>query len=212
MKIYILSPDEHSLKKLTKKYSDPKVKLESIEDEETSKAKAGDERDYHKTVDEFDFSRWTQDKSIENGSSIALLTEFNGKKILWLADAFPSVIVSSLEELGYSKSNPLVCDYVKVAHHGSWGNNGSKLYELIKCRRYILSTDGYNINGLPAKVCLVEILNNQGRTNTDHYTFYMTRNDPVLRTIFDIDGDEVYKNLNFEIIYPMNGNGFSIEF
>lgn len=212
MKIYILSPDEQSLRNLTEKYTDPKLKLESIEGEETSKAKAAKDRDYHKSVNDFDFSGWTQDRSVENGSSIALLTEFKGKKILWLADAFPSVVMASLGALGYSKTNPLVCDYVKIGHHGSWGNNGSKLYEMIKCRKYILSTDGYNTSALPSKVCLVEILNSPNRTSTDRYTFYMTTNDPVLKTIFDIDGKEVYEKLNFEIIYPINGNGFSIEF
>lgn len=212
MKIYVLSPDEHSLRNLIEKYGDKKIKLESIEDEEISKAKAAKDRDYHKTVQDFDFRAWTQDRSIENASSIALLTEFNGKKILWLADSIPSIVVASLKALGYSKTNPLVCDYVKIAHHGSWGNNGRKLYELIKCRKYILSTDGYNTSGLPSKVCLVEILNNPSRIRTEQYTFYMTTNDPVLKTIFDIDGKEIYQKLNFEIIYPISGSGSSIEF
>ncbi|HAY3506921.1 MBL fold metallo-hydrolase [Elizabethkingia anophelis] len=212
MKIYVLSPNETGLQRLRDKYRDPKIEVESIEDEKTSRAVAAKSRDYHKTVDEFDFTGWAEDCNIENGSSIALLTELNEKKILWLADAFPSVIVANLEALGYSESDPLVCDYVKVAHHGSFGNNGSKLFNMIKCQKYILSTDGYNLHGLPSKECLVQILNNPFRAINEHYIFYMTSNDNVLNTIFESDGENVYEKLNFELIYPINGSGFNIEF
>ncbi|ANF52928.1 hypothetical protein A0O34_21450 [Chryseobacterium glaciei] len=212
MNIYILSPDQKSLDKLTNKYNDPKIAIERIEDEKSSRAVAAKSRDYHKTVEEFSFSGWTEDRNIENGSSIALLTEFMGKKILWLADAFSSIVVTSLEGLGYSKSNPLICDYVKIAHHGSLGNNSSALYEMIKCNKYILSTDGYNVHGLPSKACLVQILKNPCREKTDHYTFYMTSTDAVLETIFEIDGEEIFKKLDFEMVYPIKGSGFSIEF
>ncbi|PIF45364.1 metallo-beta-lactamase superfamily protein [Chryseobacterium sp. 52] len=212
MDIYILSPNERSLNKLIDKYRDPKIAIEPIEDDKASQAIATKTRDYHIPVGDFNFQKWKEDRNIENGSSIALLTKYDGKTILWLADAHPSVVVESLKSLGYSNINPLECDYVKIAHHGSLGNNSSELYQMIKCQRYILSSDGYNLHGLPMKACLAQIVTNPGRSINDHYSFYFTASDDVLRTIFEVDGDNVYKKFNFEIIYPIDGNGMSIQF
>lgn len=212
MKIFVLSPDQRSLDRLTDKYSDPKIAIEHIEDEKVSQAVASKSRDYHIPLEKFPLIEWKQDKSIENASSIVLLTKYNGKTILWLADALPSIVIASLISLGYSIANPVVCDFVKIAHHGSSGNNSGVLYQMIKCKKYILSTDGYNTHGLPSKACLVEILTNPKRDIKDQYTFYLTTSDTVLKTIFKIDGQEVFKTLNFEMIFPINGEGFSIEF
>jgi beta-lactamase superfamily II metal-dependent hydrolase len=211
MEIYVLSPNKNNLHKLLDKYSDQKVKIERFEDEQVSRAIAKKSRDYDVPVEEFNFNGWKEDRNIENGSSVALLTKYKEKTVLWLADAFPSIVVASLESLGFSISNPVTCDYVKISHHGSLGNNSSKLYQMIKCQKYILSTDGYNSHGLPAKACLVQILNNPLR-NDKFYSFYFTTNDPILNTIFEVDGEDVYKKLNFEMIFPIKKDGFIIEF
>lgn len=212
LEISILSPDQIGLNKLTKKYINSKIAVEKIEDEKTSRAVASKNRDYHIRVEEFDFKGWKEDVNIENGSSIVLLTKFQGKTILWLSDSFPSIVIKSLEKLGYSKTNRLVCDYVKIAHHGSLGNNSSELYQIIKCQNYILSTDGYNLHGLPTKACLVQILTNPQRNSEDHYKFYLTCKDDTLLKIFDVDGDDIWKRLNFEIIYPKHKDSFEIMF
>lgn len=211
MDIFVLSPDVETYRKLVGKYMDHKIQLESIEDHFTTRAIGAKVRDYHKILEDIDLSMWEEDKNLENRSSIALLTRFENKSILWLSDAHPSVIVRSLEELGYSDKNPVECDYVKISHHGSFGNNSTKLYQMIKCRKYILSSNGTNVHGLPSKACLAQILTNPSRAKNDFYSFYLTSDDEILRTIFAIDGDMVYQKYNFEMIYPNERNGFTVQ-
>lgn len=211
MEIHVLSPNSHILDILADKYRDPKIALETIEDKTISHAIGSKNRDYHIPLEEFTFSGWKEDRNLENGGSIAMLTSFRGKNILWLADAHPSVVISSLKAIGYSESNPVECEYVKIAHHGSLGNNSRELYQMIRCHKYILSTSGHNLHGLPSKACLAQILTNSKRTINDHYTFYFTSDDDILRSIFDVDGNTVFERFNFEVIYPLNKIGFEIQ-
>lgn len=212
LQIWILSPDIISLNKLIYKYSNPKTPIEKIEDEKISIAIGSKSRDYHIRAEDFDFKEWTEDANIENGSSIVLITKFQDKKILWLADSFPNIVIKNLEKLGYSKTNKLVCDYVKISHHGSGGNNSVKLYEMIQCKNYILSADGRNRHGLPTKACLVQILTNPQRNIDDHYKFYLTCKDENLMKIFEVDGEDIWQRLNFEFIYPDKNTYFEISF
>lgn len=206
MKIYVLSPSHNGLEKLAEKYRDPKIELEKIEDATISRGVSSRQRDFHLKAEDIDLSSWEEDTNIDNGSSIALLTEFQGKKVLWLADSHPSIIRDSLLALGFSEQLPLSCDYVKVSHHGSPGNASDELYRLINCQNYILPVDGYNNKGLPAKACIIRILTSSNRSNGKKYTFYFTSDDPILRNIFEVDDEGIFKRLNFEIVFPKNGS------
>lgn len=54
------------------------------------------QNDYKTLINDFDLEKWNEDDSIENGSSISILMEYNNKKILWLADSHPSDVVNSI--------------------------------------------------------------------------------------------------------------------
>lgn len=198
LNVTILSPSVSKLSQLRKKYPTTEFKLlEQNELSDISEAKAVKAYDYQIPIGSFNLNEWEQDKSIENGSSISVLTEIDGKKVLWLADSHPSDIVSSLNKLGYSKANPLVCEYVKVCHHGSKGNNSDALYELVRCSNYIMSVNGENKHYLPNKECIARILRSPNRPKELAYNFFFTYDNPILRSIFKVDGDEVYKAYNF---------------
>jgi beta-lactamase superfamily II metal-dependent hydrolase len=150
----------------------------------------------------FNLEKWIEDDSVENGSSISVLTEYQNTRILWLADAHPNTIVSALKNLGYSNNNPLVCDWVKVTHHGSSGNNSNELYEMIQCENYLISANGENIHCLPTKECIARILRNEKRLPNSQYKFHFTHDNQLLRSIFAVDGEDIYKELNFTICFP----------
>lgn len=82
------------------------------------------------------------DDSKPNGSSIAVLAEFDGKRALLTGDAWPGVLVDALQRLGASKDRPVKVDVWKLAHHGSWANVSPELVELIKTPRVLVSTNG----------------------------------------------------------------------
>jgi len=209
LKIILLSPGAKQLSRLQKKYKLPSVPLEHIEKQQISEAKGMAMRDYRLRVDELEQLSFNEDNNIENGSSISLLVDYKDFKILWLADAHPSVIAESLAALGYTEEHPIICDWVKVAHHGSAANNSLALYRLIQCSNYVISVNGDNQHGLPNKMALVNILNSRKHPVRDHYRFYFTHDDNILRSIFSADGDGIFNRLNFSMHY--SGNHKSIK-
>ena len=98
--------------------------------------------------DEFDSysaAGFNEDDKEPNGSSIALLAEYDGKTALLTGDAFPSVLAESLnrllEDRGMSGQR-LELDAVKMPHHGSQNNISPELIQMVRCRRWLFSTDG----------------------------------------------------------------------
>lgn len=82
------------------------------------------------------------DTELPNGSSIALLVEHDGRRILLAGDAHPDTLVRSIAPLAKAEGGRLRVDVFKVSHHGSSGNVTRELIELLDCRRFAFSTDG----------------------------------------------------------------------
>ncbi|WP_338358589.1 MBL fold metallo-hydrolase [Yeosuana marina] len=201
MKIMVLSPTNEKLDLLKQKYISKDTSLERIENETVSDAVSVKGFDYHLKLQDFDLAKWDEDKSIENGSSISIVSELGNKKILWLADSHPTDIVNSMKKMGYSKKKKFSCDLVKVSHHGSSGNNSSELYAFIDCPNYLISSNGENKYYLPTKESLARIILNNNRDYNLKYTIYFTYDNSILRKIFDVDGEDVFKKWNFEIVF-----------
>lgn len=146
--IYLLSPARNGLEKFYKKW----------EYEKRTETQSAYHTDYHLTVKElYGKNSFTEDNSIPNLSSIAFLFEYQGKRALFLGDAYPSVVAESLRQYHkVSADAKLPVDVVKVSHHGSKGNTNEALLRQMSCRRFIISTDG--TQGLPNKECLARII------------------------------------------------------
>ncbi|MCS3801108.1 hypothetical protein [Niastella sp. OAS944] len=201
LEITFLSPDDNALAALRKKYAPELYRpFEREEDFVVSAAKAAVNNDYATRLNDFELNSHIEDNSIENGSSISVLTNLNGKQILWLADAHSSLVVRSLQALGYTIAHPLVCDWVKLSHHGSSANNLLPLFEIVRCNNYLISSNGENKHRLPNKECIARILRNPYRT-TEKYHLHFTYDNPTLRGIFSADGPEIFDELNFEAHY-----------
>lgn len=100
------------------------------------------------------------DDSRPNGTSIALLAEFEGRRALFAADAHEDTLVSSLKRLR-NGGPPLRLDLFKVSHHGSAGNLSDRLMAEIDCRRYAISSDGSR-HGLPDPESVARIIKGSG--------------------------------------------------
>jgi beta-lactamase superfamily II metal-dependent hydrolase len=213
LKIHILTPSSEKLHKLRTKYEcDPKLPLEKQEGEKVSEAKRAIKDDYHIQLNDFDLSIWDEDDSIENGSSISVLTDYHGIKMLWLADAHPSDIVSTLNSMGYNSSNKIACDWVKVTHHGSKANNSNELYSLINCENFLFSADGKNKHKLPTKESIARILRNEHRKMGKHYNLYFTHDNKVLRNIFNNENESIYNELNFSTVFSEKSKFLRFEY
>jgi beta-lactamase superfamily II metal-dependent hydrolase len=201
LKITLLSPSLEKLLALRKKYPvETNNEFEKEEEVSISEAVSG-QNDYNKSFEDFDFKLWKEDSSIENGSSISFITEFENYRILWLADSHPSDILQALKRLGITKTLKIDCDLVKVSHHGSSGNNSQELYSLINCNNYIFSTNGENKHNLPSKECLAQILRVSNRDISIKYFFYFTYCNETLESIFSAESKEIFVKYNFETFF-----------
>jgi hypothetical protein len=84
------------------------------------------------------------DNAVANGSTIAFMFDFEGKRCLFAGDAFPDVLADSLVRYaaanGISGRVPL--DVLKLAHHGSAKNWSPELHERLQARNFLISTSG----------------------------------------------------------------------
>jgi beta-lactamase superfamily II metal-dependent hydrolase len=90
-------------------------------------------------VDTLAGEAFSEDSAEANGSSIAVLAEFDGRRILLTGDAHPSVLTAAIKRLGKSK---LAVDLCKLPHHGSKANVSRAFLEALDCKRYLFSTNG----------------------------------------------------------------------
>lgn len=81
-----------------------------------------------------------EDSSEANGSSIAVLLEFEGYRVLLAADAHPGVLQPSIKRLNGDQRLKLTA--CKIPHHGSKFNISRQLLDRIDCDTYIFSTNG----------------------------------------------------------------------
>jgi hypothetical protein len=99
------------------------------------------------------------DSSVPNGSSIALLLEYSGRRLLLAGDAYASDLADAIDRLPRNarSGGKLRLDAFKLSHHGSASNLSRDLLERLACRSYIISTDG-SVHHHPDSLTLLRIL------------------------------------------------------
>jgi len=192
----VLSPDEDSLNK-------SKLEWKEVESE---KLIASGFNDYGECIDALLKQPHNEDTNVWNGGSIAILLERNNRRILFLADSFPSVTIRALKKMGYSSTNRLHVDYIKLSHHGGKRNFNPKLLEIVNCSKFIILANGIT-HSLPNKWTLAQILGNPFRSG-EKIEFYFNDNTEALKQLFAVDKNkDLY---NFECIYS-NSEFLAIE-
>lgn len=88
------------------------------------------------------------DRSVANGSAIALLLEHRGASLLLAADAFPEVLGAALSSLARhrNRSGALSVDAFKLSHHGSRSNLTVDLLSTVQASHYVISTNNAIFN------------------------------------------------------------------
>lgn len=77
------------------------------------------------------------DSSVTNGSSISLILEIEGCRLLFLGDSCAEDTVTAL-----SPNGPTIFDAVKISHHGSVRNTSPDLLALVDSPHFFISTSG----------------------------------------------------------------------
>lgn len=162
-KIVLLSPTQDALKAIDKKFKDAFDKFfmhewtKSIENGEelqellirlvdAHQEKFGEKLISARTSPVYDAAyvrEQAKEESIDdsdtNYSSIAFILECGGHKIAMLGDAVASTLEQSIDCKYKNEPRPLLCDAIKISHHGSNGNNSRALFERINSHLYFIS-------------------------------------------------------------------------
>jgi hypothetical protein len=103
------------------------------------------------------------DRSIHNLSSVVVLAEFDGKRILLTGDARGDFILESLREARLLKNGKIAVDIFKVPHHGSVRNAAAELFEVVVADHYVFSANGRDGNPDPPVFDLIFKARPKGR-------------------------------------------------
>lgn len=189
--ITILSPEIDDLKEF---YS-------NWEFEKENHLEIAESNDYHRKIEELILSKYIEEGTLANKTSIALIINYERKNMLFMGDSYPSVIENNLRVLGYNESNQINLEVVKVSHHGGKYGISPTLLKIINCQSFIIS--GNSINGLPTKECLARIVAHRN----DKVTLYFNYKNQTTENIFSQND---YDKYNFEVMYLTKENNYII--
>jgi len=117
------------------------------------------------------------DESVPNLSSIVVLAECDGKRMLLAGDARGDKVLKGLEQLGVlKKGGKMHVDLLKVPHHGSSNNLEDDFFERISADHYVFSGDGEH--GNPERESLEMLFRARGKKPfTLHLTYPVADTD-----------------------------------
>ncbi|MGN8121395.1 ComEC/Rec2 family competence protein [Pseudomonas sp. 22082] len=98
---------------------------------------------------------FSEDTTVANGSSIAFVIEYEGKRVLLGADAYPSRLIKSLIQT-WGKP-PFQFNLIKVPHHGSENNVSKEFIEALDCKQYLFSSNGASYHH-PAQQAVARVI------------------------------------------------------
>ena len=137
-----------------------------------------------------------------NGSSIAFLAEWDGRRVLFTGDAHPPVLEGSIRRLLEERGEGprLRLDAFKVSHHGSKKNTSRALLDLIDCDTFLISTSGSRHHH-PDKQALARIVDRFRGGARPTRLFFNHRSDET-QVWDDPDAQDAW---NYRAYYPPAG-------
>ncbi|HEX5717112.1 MAG TPA: hypothetical protein VF179_13190 [Thermoanaerobaculia bacterium] len=134
-----------------------------------------------------------------NGSSIALLAEYEGKALLLAGDAFAPLLETTVARLLRQRGQErLRLDAFKVSHHGGRGNTSPGLLDLVRCENFLFSTNGSRYHH-PHQETIARILRSQ-RDVRLHFNYRSDENEVW-------DDSDLQDDWRYEAhYYPKPGN------
>lgn len=139
MSIHVLSPDTDRLAKLAYEWEQNRIKDRDAESAEHEDLLGRSDTWPPGPFPTVAATKFAADHSVPNGSSIALILEYDSHKLLLTGDAFSDVVEAGLKRRW---PTPIDISLLKVSHHGSQGNTSEQLLQSIQCHRYLISTNG----------------------------------------------------------------------
>lgn len=182
------------------------IKKQEVEDGAPTKATARTNADLQTSLDDLAKRNTkapdlTKDSQLANAASIAFVLRCDEFSVLMLGDCYPQNVEAYLRGKGWSEDHPFEVDFVKVSHHGSRNNTSNGLMDIIKCNKFIISTNGGDGRyAHPDRETFAHILCHPKRNKEERVHFYMNYSLEEITTNgapFLNDGEK--EHYNFEI-------------
>ena len=194
MTVYILSPDVPQLEALAREWTDPRIvpNLTATPEDILGRKDPWSPGPFSELKLDNDFE---PDKSVPNGSSIALLLKYDQRYLLLAADSHAGVVKAGL---AHHFPTGVGVNLLKVSHHGSKANTDRELLEMLGCRRFLISTSGVR-HKHPDNLLIARLL--------------VARNSPELFFNYDVDHTARWRELpmgwpHFDPVYPLETDVF----
>jgi hypothetical protein len=126
LRITVVAPRKTELAELQKKWN---KEIKPILQKERSRARLAEVAAY-------------VDKSVHNLSSIVVLVESQGKRMLLTGDGRGDHTLEGLKAAKLLKGGKLRVDVLKLPHHGSERNVAEDYFETVVAKHYVVSADG----------------------------------------------------------------------
>ena len=142
-------------------------------------------------------------ETVSNLSSLIVVAEYDGKRILLTGDAVAEDILAGLEKHGFLKKEPARFDVFKLPHHGDDGSVSEELFERVTARHYVASGDGKNAN--PSLKTLRMLAAARG---DDEYDVWLTFREGKLgltKNLKTFEAEQREADRNSTMHYPRKG-------
>jgi hypothetical protein len=196
MVLTLLSPTHDKLATLAKRWNDEIRALKKMPGD--AAAFLGRTVSTSTAVDELAEAKFSGDTAPNNGSSIAVLAEYQGKRVLFGADAYSPALEASVNKLlAERKVSRLVIDAFKLPHHGSGNNLDVPLLKLLDCKHYLVSTNGKHFNH-PDREAIARVIRHGGERPKLWFNYTTPLNDVWARA-------DLQSKWNYDAEYPPAG-------
>jgi len=180
LSVTLLSPGTEQLKPLGRAWKKALLELKPKKEMLGRKTKPASVEDFESfDVESLAGKRPNKDTSVPNGSSIALLLEFEGRSMLLTGDAHAEVLARSIKSLQKARGKAgekLKLDALKLSHHGSGNATTVELLELLDCPRYLVSSSG-NIFYHPDREAIARVILHGGKKPTLCFNYRSSLNE-----------------------------------
>lgn len=141
MKITLLSPTFEKLQKLKPKWEKEVKRAGLVPGKAFKIVETMPDGFLGGKVEDWADMAFKEDQAEPNGSSIAFIAEYEGKHVLFGADAHPTVLMESMKRTPLNAS-ALSLSALKLPHHGSKNNVSKELIAAFPAENYLVSTNG----------------------------------------------------------------------
>lgn len=149
----------------------------------------GKDNDYDILFADFDVSNYTEDKSVTNRSSIAVVITFGELNFLFSADSCSSILKEGLVSQGFARQGLAKFDMMHIPHHGSCRNTSKEFLDMIDCDNYVITGNGRNKYHLPDKETIARLKATKQGVFSLHFPNY----NSTIEQIFENEKDGSFK-------------------